>query len=236
MKRNLHDSARAVGGLLTGANASFGEVSSDSRTLEAGSLFVALRGPNFDGSEFTAAAAARGAVGALVERAMPVALPQIVVPDALVALQQLAQAWRAEFRLPVVAVAGSNGKTTAKEMTAAILARGGPCLATRGNLNNHIGVPLTLLRLAAVHRSAVIEMGARTASATLPSWSSSLGRPSGSSRMRAPSISNFSATWMAWPRVRVKWSPVSMRRPWRSSMPMTRTHLTGAASRAPAAC
>jgi UDP-N-acetylmuramoyl-tripeptide--D-alanyl-D-alanine ligase len=87
-------------------------------------------------------------------------LPQIVVPDALRALQQLGQAWRAGFDVPVVAVGGSNGKTTAKEMTAAILSRMGLCMATHGNLNNHIGVPLTLMRLEASHRSAVIEMGA----------------------------------------------------------------------------
>jgi UDP-N-acetylmuramoyl-tripeptide--D-alanyl-D-alanine ligase len=99
-------------------------------------------------------------VGALVERRLAVSLPQIVVPDALRALQQLAQAWRADFDIPIVAVAGSNGKTTAKEMTAAILSRMGTCMATHGNLNNHIGVPLTLMRLEPAHRSAVVEMGA----------------------------------------------------------------------------
>ena len=88
------------------------------------------------------------------------ALPQIVVPDTLRALQRLAAAWRAEFDIPIVAVGGSNGKTTAKEMTAAILSRMGPCMATRGNFNNHIGVPLTLMRLDPTHRSAVVEMGA----------------------------------------------------------------------------
>jgi UDP-N-acetylmuramoyl-tripeptide--D-alanyl-D-alanine ligase len=87
-------------------------------------------------------------------------LPQVVVPDTLQALQTLARNWRADFTLPVVAVAGSNGKTTAKEMTAAILSRMGLCMATHGNLNNHIGVPVTLMRLEASHRSAVIEMGA----------------------------------------------------------------------------
>ena len=160
MQRSLLDAARVVGGALIGENLAFGAVSSDSRTLEPGALFVALRGPNFDGSEFVAGAAARGAVAALVDHAVPVALPQIVVPDALQALQQLGRAWRESFALPVVAVAGSNGKTTTKEMIAAILSRSGPCLATLGNLNNHIGVPLTLMRLEAAHRSAVIEMGA----------------------------------------------------------------------------
>jgi UDP-N-acetylmuramoyl-tripeptide--D-alanyl-D-alanine ligase len=160
MKRDLLDAARTLGGELIGENLPYGAVSTDTRTLSSGALFVALRGPNFDGAEFVAAAAARGAVGALVERRSPAALPQIVVADALLALQQLGQAWRAGFGIPIVGIGGSNGKTTVKEMTAAILARRGPCMATRGNLNNHIGVPLTLMRLDASHRSAVIEMGA----------------------------------------------------------------------------
>jgi len=160
MSRTLRDAAERVGGRLIGENVGFGAVSTDSRTLEPGSLFVALRGPNFDGREFVAGAVARGAVAALVEQAVPVAVPQIIAADALRALQQLGQAWRNNFDMPLVGVAGSNGKTTAKEMTAAILARGGACLATRGNLNNHIGVPLTLMRLESTHRSAVVEMGA----------------------------------------------------------------------------
>jgi UDP-N-acetylmuramoyl-tripeptide--D-alanyl-D-alanine ligase len=160
MKRTLGDAARIVGGELIGEDRPYGCVSTDSRTLNPGALFVALRGPNFDGSAFVAGAAARGAIGALVERATPGVLPQVVVPNTLAALQELAKAWRGDFTLPVVAVAGSNGKTTAKEMTAAILSRMGPCMATRGNLNNHIGVPVTLMRLESAHRSAVIEMGA----------------------------------------------------------------------------
>jgi UDP-N-acetylmuramoyl-tripeptide--D-alanyl-D-alanine ligase len=160
MKRTLRDAARVVGGELIGEDRPFGCVSTDSRTLKPGALFVALRGPNFDGAAFVQAAAAQGAIGALAERATPAPLPQVVVPDALRALQELARAWRADFTLPVLAVAGSNGKTTAKEMTAAILSRMGLCMATRGNLNNHIGVPVTLMRLEASHRSAVIEMGA----------------------------------------------------------------------------
>src|ERR1700742_5372584 len=160
MKRTLKEAAHAVGGELVGEDRPFGCVSTDSRTLKPGSLFVALRGPNFDGSAFVQAAAAQGAIGALVERAASAQLPQIVVPNALHALQALAKGWRAGFSLPVVAVAGSNGKTTAKEMTAAVLARMGLVMATHGNLNNHIGVPVTLMRLEASHRSAVIEMGA----------------------------------------------------------------------------
>jgi UDP-N-acetylmuramoyl-tripeptide--D-alanyl-D-alanine ligase len=160
MKRTLREAARVVGGRLVGEDRPYGCVSTDSRTLKPGALFVGLRGPNFDGTAFVKAAATQGAIGALVERETPGALPQVVVANALVALQELARAWRADFTLPVVAVAGSNGKTTAKEMTAAILARTGLCMATRGNLNNHIGVPVTLMRLESSHHSAVIEMGA----------------------------------------------------------------------------
>jgi UDP-N-acetylmuramoyl-tripeptide--D-alanyl-D-alanine ligase len=160
MKRTLSEAARVAGGELIGEDRPYGCVCTDSRTLKPGALFVALRGPNFDGAAFVQAAAAQGAIGALVERAMPGALPQVVVPNTLVALQELAKNWRAGFTLPVVAVAGSNGKTTAKEMTAAILSRMGLCMATHGNLNNHIGVPVTLMRLEPSHRSAVIEMGA----------------------------------------------------------------------------
>jgi UDP-N-acetylmuramoyl-tripeptide--D-alanyl-D-alanine ligase len=160
MKRTLRDAARVVGGTLQGDDRPYGCVSTDSRTLKPGALFVALRGPNFDGTAFVQAAAAQGAIGALVERETPGALPQVVVADPLHALQELARNWRADFTLPVVAVAGSNGKTTAKEMTAAILSRMGHCMATRGNLNNHIGVPVTLMRLESAHRSAVVEMGA----------------------------------------------------------------------------
>ena len=164
MKRNLQDMARALGaeidGARTGEELGYRAVSTDSRTLGPGALFVALRGPNFDGAEFVAAAHAAGAVGALVERRVPVPIAQVVVPDTLRALQQLASAWRADFDLPIVGVAGSNGKTTAKEMTAAILSRIGTCMATLGNFNNHIGVPLTLLRLERGQRSAVVEMGA----------------------------------------------------------------------------
>lgn len=160
MKRTLGAAAQACGGTLQGPDAEYRVVSTDTRSLGAGDLFVALRGPNFDGNEFVAAAAAAGAAGAIVQRALATAFPQIVVPDTLAALTRLAHAWRSQFSFPVVGVGGSNGKTTVKEMTASILARRGPCLATRGNLNNHIGVPVTLMRLETSHRAAVIEMGA----------------------------------------------------------------------------
>jgi UDP-N-acetylmuramoyl-tripeptide--D-alanyl-D-alanine ligase len=156
----LGDLAQITGGRLVGASIPFTSTSTDSRSLSAGALFVALRGPSFDGHEFVAAALQRGAVGALVHHELSIAIPQVVVGDSLRALSAFAHAWRREFEIPVVAITGSNGKTTTKEMIGAILARRGPCLVTQGNLNNHIGVPLTLLRLTAEHRSAVIEMGA----------------------------------------------------------------------------
>ena len=158
--RKLSEFAADCEGRLHGEDAEFAALSTDTRQLARGDLFVALRGPNFDGNEFLAAAAARGAAGALAERAGPAGLPVIQVDDALQALQRAAQRWRARFALPLIGVAGSNGKTTTKEMIAAILQCTGPTLATAGNLNNHIGVPLTLLRLTAQHRYAVIELGA----------------------------------------------------------------------------
>ncbi len=163
MKRTLSDFARACGGTLRGADTEYKAVSSDTRTLGQGDLFVALRGPRFNANDFVGAALAAGASGALVDAPQPVALPQIVVPDTQAALERAGHEWRAQFSIPVVGVAGSNGKTTAKEMTAAILGMAGECLATRGNLNNHIGVPLTLLRLEPTHRFAVVEMGANRA-------------------------------------------------------------------------
>jgi len=145
---------------LVGADVEFTSVSTDSRTIEAGALFVALQGPNFDGHEYLSTALARGAVAALVERECAAAVPQIVVPNSLQALSEFARAWRRQFAFPVIGVTGSNGKTTTKEMLGSILKQRGACLVTRGNLNNHIGVPLTLLTLNATHRAAVIEMGA----------------------------------------------------------------------------
>jgi UDP-N-acetylmuramoyl-tripeptide--D-alanyl-D-alanine ligase len=163
MKRTLEEFTRACGGRLQGADGAFTDVVSDSRTLKRGQLFVALQGPNFNGQDFVGAALQAGAAGAVVGAAQPVALPQIVVPEPQAALERAARSWRAHFAGPLVGVAGSNGKTTAKEMTASILAQAGECLATRGNLNNHIGVPLTLMRLTPAHRFAVIEMGANRA-------------------------------------------------------------------------
>ena len=163
MKRTLAQFTAACSGRLSGADAEFNQVLIDSRQVRAGDLFLALPGAHADGHDFVAAAAAAGAAGAVVSRGVDAALPQIVVDEVPRALTLAGAAWRAAFRGPLLAVAGSNGKTTTKEMLSAILAQRGECLATRGNLNNHLGVPLTLLRLAQRHQSAVIEMGANRA-------------------------------------------------------------------------
>ena len=146
----------------TGADCEFSGVSTDSRNIAPGQLFVALTGPRFDGHDYLQQVAAKGAVGALVEREVPdVDLPQLVVLDTRKALAQLGAMNRNAFvDRPVAAVTGSSGKTTVKEMLASILRTRGPVLATRGNLNNDLGVPLTLLELAPEHRAAVIELGA----------------------------------------------------------------------------
>jgi UDP-N-acetylmuramoyl-tripeptide--D-alanyl-D-alanine ligase len=160
MRRDLQTLASATGGALHGTNREFGRVQTDSRAIEPRALFVALAGDRFDGHDFVAGAHAQGAVAALVSRRVAVDLPQVVVPDTLVALSTFAHDWRRSFRGVVAGITGSNGKTTVKEMTGAILGGLGPCLVTQGNLNNHIGVPLTLSRLEDRHRCAVIEMGA----------------------------------------------------------------------------
>jgi len=143
-----------------GADVEFDGVGTDTRSLQPGQLFIALRGPNFDGHDFAAQAAQRGAAALMVDTPQPLDLPQIVVDDTQQGLARLAAAWRGRFEIPLVAITGSNGKTTVKEMLAAIFAQSGPVCATRGNLNNEIGVPLTLLGLEQCHHAAVIEQGA----------------------------------------------------------------------------
>jgi UDP-N-acetylmuramoyl-tripeptide--D-alanyl-D-alanine ligase len=139
----------------------FNGVSIDSRAIVQGQLFIALAGPNFDGHDYLNEVAAKGAVGALVEREVPgAALPQLVVSDTRHALAQLGGLNRNAFDKPLAAITGSSGKTTVKEMLASILRTRGSVLATRGNLNNDLGVPLTLLELAPEHQAAVIELGA----------------------------------------------------------------------------
>jgi UDP-N-acetylmuramoyl-tripeptide--D-alanyl-D-alanine ligase len=161
----LAEAGAMIGVPHQGADAEFTSVGSDSRAVTRGMLFVALKGERFDGHDHVAEAIAKGAAGALVSREFAVAhpgLPLIAVIDTREALGQLAAAWRARFAIPLLGITGSNGKTTVKEMCAAILRRhygDAAVLATAGNLNNDIGLPLTLLRLRPGHRAAVIEMG-----------------------------------------------------------------------------
>lgn len=154
--------ADPLGGRRVGGDAAFSSVSTDSRHLAPGDLFVALVGPRHDGHAFLGQAVVHGAVAALVDRDIDVAMPRLVVPDTRLALGRLAVLWRNAGKARVLAVTGSNGKTTVKEMLAAVLRQRGTVLATEGNLNNDIGVPLTLTRLQD-EDYAVVEMGANHA-------------------------------------------------------------------------
>ncbi|HSI58433.1 MAG TPA: UDP-N-acetylmuramoyl-tripeptide--D-alanyl-D-alanine ligase, partial [Ideonella sp.] len=154
--------ALVPGSVLVGDGAAaIARVHTDTRTLASGDLFVALKGEFFDAHDFLPQARAAGAVAAIASHGLAEAgLPGLQAPDTLAALQALARGWRAQHRLPLIAVTGSNGKTTVTQMIASILraAHGDAALATAGNFNNHIGVPLTVLRLAA-HQAAVVELG-----------------------------------------------------------------------------
>jgi UDP-N-acetylmuramoyl-tripeptide--D-alanyl-D-alanine ligase len=163
MARSLSAVAGKVSGQLIGSDASFGVVGTDTRSLPAGSLFVAIEGQHFDGNDYVAAAAARGAVGALVSRVQDLPLPQIKVADTRQAFGAMARAWRENFEIPVVAVTGSAGKTTVKELIGAILGTRRKICVTEGNLNNDIGVPLSLMRLEATDAAMVVELGANHA-------------------------------------------------------------------------
>jgi len=160
MAMQLSEAAKVLNVQQTGPNTEFRGVSTDSRSLEKGNLFVALRGPTFDGHAFLGQAWDRGAVAAAVSKPVETAMPYLCVSDTRLALGELAHHWRKRFSIPVVGVTGSNGKTTVKEMCAAILSCRGQVLATEGNLNNEIGVPSTLFGLGNDHRYAVVELGA----------------------------------------------------------------------------
>ena len=169
--------ARVVGDVVV---ADVQRVHTDSRSLRAGDLFVALRGERFDAHAFLPQAAAAGAVAAIAEQGLSEAgLCGVEVPDSRVAMGQLAAAWRAQFELPLIAVTGSNGKTTVTQMLASVLsaAVGEQAFATEGNFNNDVGVPLTLLRLQASHSLAVIELGMNHP-----------GEIAGLARMAAPTV------------------------------------------------
>jgi UDP-N-acetylmuramoyl-tripeptide--D-alanyl-D-alanine ligase len=160
MARTLAAVARAVGGRLDGPDATYANVTIDSRTVSTGDLFVAIEGRRADGHEFVGDAAARGAAGAIVSRIVAAPLAQIETRETVAALGALARAWREGFEIPVVAVTGSNGKTTVKELVATILRERGSVCWSEASLNNHLGVPLTLLRLTAAHDVLVAELGA----------------------------------------------------------------------------
>ncbi|EIC21895.1 UDP-N-acetylmuramoyl-tripeptide--D-alanyl-D-alanine ligase [Thiorhodovibrio frisius] len=155
----LAQATASAGGRLEGADLAFDGVTTDSRQDCQGKLFVALSGERFDGHAYVATAAERGAVAAMVSRPVAVDLPQWIVDDPLQGLGRLAAAWRARFKGRVIAITGSNGKTTCKEMTAAICRQVGATRATAGNLNNAIGMPLTLLA-ARDEAFLILEMGA----------------------------------------------------------------------------
>jgi UDP-N-acetylmuramoyl-tripeptide--D-alanyl-D-alanine ligase len=163
MHASLTDLLSVVPGATLTAPANFSGVTTNSQTVEPGNLFVALRGERFDAHDFLTDVVASGAAAVIVER-LPEGLdiPALIVPDTRYALGQIAQYWRKRFNIPVIGITGSNGKTTVKEMIAAILSSAFGTqhyLATRGNLNNEIGVPLTLFNLNTQHRAAVVEMG-----------------------------------------------------------------------------
>jgi UDP-N-acetylmuramoyl-tripeptide--D-alanyl-D-alanine ligase len=164
----MEDVLLATGGTILhhGRADVFDGVSTDTRTLAAGSLFVPLPGPRFDGHDYLAQAAGAGAAGVLVERdreglvkSLPAGMTAVSVPDTLRALGDLARFWRARFDIPVVAVTGSTGKTTTKEMAASIMGREKSLLKNEGNLNNLVGLPLTIFRMNESHEAAILEMG-----------------------------------------------------------------------------
>ena len=159
----LSEAAAALHAKLLGADVAFSSVGSDSRNIQAGQLFVALKGDNFDGNTFASEAINKGAAAALVSDAVTAARPALLVDDTRLALGELAKYWRAKFSAPVIGVTGSNGKTTTKEMLTAILAAATGDVkkvhATYGNLNNDIGLPLTLLKIKPEHEYIVAEMG-----------------------------------------------------------------------------
>lgn len=162
MRFKLEEIAQATGGRLTGSGAAEATaITIDTRKLGAGDLFVAIKGAHFDGHDFLGDAAAAGAVGGVVRRgaASPKDFPSIEVEDTERALGDIASWWRARFQAPCVAITGSNGKSTTKEMTAALAGELGPVLKTEGNFNNLIGLPLTVFRWEPEHGIAILEMG-----------------------------------------------------------------------------
>lgn len=160
MNGTLSVAAGTMNGILHGTDRAFDGISTDTRRLASGELFFALSGPNFDGADFVGKARGAGAAAAVVGSRVDEDIAQITVDDTRAALGKLARSWRESHELTVVGITGSNGKTTLKELIAACLASIAPTLATEGNLNNEIGLPLMLSRIDETHRFAVLEMGA----------------------------------------------------------------------------
>lgn len=171
----LSSAAKLLNATYFGEDVVFRGCSTDSRHLDSGELFIAIKGERFDGHDFLENARQRGAVAAMVTKTNQQDLPTLVVDDTRKAMGKLAATWRSGFDVPLIAVTGSNGKTTVKEMLVSILGLKAPVLATRGNLNNDIGVPLTLFGLGEEHRYAVVEMGANHPGEI--SWLSHIARP-----------------------------------------------------------
>ncbi len=156
----LSEIAAITSGQRYGEDLAVSSLGIDTRSLQPGQLYIAIKGEFFDGNNFICQAQQAGAQAAIIHAGFHADIPHIVVADTRLALAQIAGAWRNKADVQVVGITGSNGKTTVKEMTAAILATAGNTLFTQGNLNNDIGVPLTLMRIHDTHRYAVIEMGA----------------------------------------------------------------------------
>jgi len=156
----LSDAAKILNAPMLGEDCTFESICIDTRSINTGDVYVALRGEHFDGHDFILNAVDEGAVAVIVEKKCESSIAQVVVEDTRIALGILAMKWRSDFSGPLIGLTGSNGKTTVKEMLAVILGQKGTVLATLGNFNNDIGVPLTLYRLQSNHQYAVIEMGA----------------------------------------------------------------------------
>jgi UDP-N-acetylmuramoyl-tripeptide--D-alanyl-D-alanine ligase len=163
MNMTLETAAQAMQGVLHGADCQIDRVSTDTRTLQGGELFFALQGPNFDGEEFVKQAHDKGAAAVVVATTVDDGISQIEVDDTRLALGRLGAAWRQQQPARVIGITGSNGKTTLKELTAACLSQVASTLATEGNFNNDVGMPLMLLKIDASHEYAVLEMGANHA-------------------------------------------------------------------------
>ncbi len=170
----IHEIAEMCGGKLLQGDPSrtINRFSKDTRTLEPGDVYIALQGDNFDGNHFITAAEKQGAMAVIVDKALPVPpgpeLSVIEVPDSLSALQRLAKTWRQRISPKVVCITGSSGKTSTKEFTAAVLASRYSVTYTQGNYNNHIGLPLTILRTSSTHEAAVWEIGMNHPGEILP--------------------------------------------------------------------